>query len=356
MVPAGRTIFTGALPRVARPWARAGYFGAHDWTGLDASRVALVACHWIGDTFWATQVLGPLTARFPRASVFAVTKPAAADLWHGLLPPERVLLAPEVVSDRHRERVDVRALDRRARVLARQAFDLAIDLTGNRYSAFFTFRLKPVRALGFGGGELGWLYSFRVRYEAWAGRHLSERAFRVIEPLLSRPPDPTVYRRPPRPPVPTCPPEEVCDALGLGPEPVYVLAPGAGWPAKVWSPDRFVAVGARLAREGSVIVTGSPEERAVCERVARAVPGARLFLEPIGRLSALLARTRGVLANDSGVGHLGAAFGCRVAAVFTGATDPATFAPIGPAGRVRVFDATAGPELVARALTTDDPS
>jgi len=334
---------------LARRWAQPGYFAPPDLAGLAARRVALLACHWIGDTFWATQVVPALRRRFPAAELLAITRPACRDLWHGLLPPDRVFGAPEVVSDRRREPVRWGGLLARARRLARLRLDLVIDLTGNRYAAAFAFLLRPRHALGFGGDERGWLYSVRVADARRPGRHLSEQPFRVIEPLLAAGPRPFAYRLPLRPPTPTRSSAAVWAEPGPGARPGFVLAPGAGWPAKQWPAERFAAVGRCLSEAGgAVVVTGAAGEGALCERVAAGVPGAHVFVgRPLGHVVALLAGARGLAANDSGLAHLAAALGRRTAAVFTGATDPALCGPLGPAGCVAVFGADAPPAEVA---------
>ena len=336
----------------ARAWAKPGYFAPHDWARIAPKRVALIACHWIGDTFWATQVLGPLQVQYPDAKFFAITKPASVDLWHRLLPPDRVIAAPEVTSDARRERAGWRTLARRAEELRALEFDLVIDLTGNRYSAFFVFRLRPVRSIGFAGGELGWLYSQSVPNIERPGRHLSERPFRVIEPLLAGSPRPFAHGMPLRPPTPTCTFEEIAREVGLVAESFFVLAPGAGWPEKEWGAANFIRVGQALAEQGAaILVTGAPAQRSLCEQVAGAIPGALVSWAPIGRTAALLQAAAGVLLNDSGLGHLAAAFGRRTAVVFTGATDPRLYAPLGPPGQVKVFQAEAEPaSMVAHLL------
>jgi ADP-heptose:LPS heptosyltransferase len=335
----------------ARLAARRGYFAARDWARLPARRVALIACHWIGDTFWAAQVVPAVERRFPGAELFAITKPASADLWNGLLPPERVLLAPQVVSDRRRERFHWGALRGRAEELRQVAPDLVIDLTGNRYSAALAYWLRPSASLGFDGGEVGWLYSHRVPGAERPGRHLSERPFRVIEPLLAGAAEPFAYRLPFRPPLPTCPACEVREEIGIAGEAYFVLAPGAGWPAKQWPPERFRQAGAALAREGAVVVVGSAAEGPLCRRVAEGIPGGRVLAgRPIGRVAALLAEARGVLSNDSGIAHLAAAMGRRTAAVFTGATDPATCRPLGREPAVHIFRAGDPPESIVAHL------
>jgi ADP-heptose:LPS heptosyltransferase len=334
----------------ARAWARGGYFRPQDLATLQPQTVALVACHWIGDTFWATQVGPALAERFPAAAVHVVTKPLCADLWHGLIPPQRVLEAPEVVSDRRRESASWIAIARRARRLRPLGFDLVIDLTGNRYSAWLCFLLRPRWCLGFGGGELGWLYSHRVCVPP--RRHLSEQPFRVIEPLLSGRQRPFAYSLPLRPPTPTCAPEAVRSPLGLMGRRYHVLVPGAGWPAKQWPAERFAEVGRILQDRGAaIVVTGSAGEKSLCESLAGRLPGAVTFVgRPIGQVVALLATAEGVLANDSGLAHLAAALHRRTATIFTGVTDPCVCRPLGQGELAADFDAGISPERVAAHL------
>jgi len=257
-----------------------------------------------------------------------------------------------VVSDRRREPVCWGGLLARARRLARLRLDLVIDLMGNRYAAAFAFLLRPRHAVGFDGDELGWLYSVRVADARRPGRHLSEQPFRVIEPLLAARPRPFAYRRPLRPPTPTRSSAAVWAELGPGARPGFVLAPGAGWPAKQWPAERFAAVGRCLSEAGgAVVVTGAAGERALCERVAAGVPGARLFVgRPLGYAVALLAAARGLVGNDSGLAHLAAALGRRTAAMDMGIAEVAIWRPLGPAGRVAVFGADAPPAEVAAHL------
>ncbi|MDP7162782.1 MAG: glycosyltransferase family 9 protein [Phycisphaerae bacterium] len=349
--------FLSVLSRSLRPaaWARArrGYFSRHDLRALQADRVALIACHWIGDTFWATQVTDALRERFAGAEFFAITKPLCADLWHGRIPNDRVLPAAEVISDRMREKTGLGAIRRRTAALREHHFDLAIDLTGNRYSAYFTFMLRPRVSLGFDGGELGWLYSQRVAGADRPGRHLSERPFRVIEPLLAGSKHPFAYALPLKPPVPTLTTEAAARRAGIPGRRYFILAPGAGWPAKQWPPNRFGALGQELAARGTaVVVIGSADQRDLCLRVAQAVPGAVLFIgQPIGEVVSLLDGAAGVACNDSGIGHLAAALGRRTAAIFTAATDPAVCAPIGTGDCARTFSADADITEIANFLS-----
>jgi heptosyltransferase-2 len=316
----------------ARVWARRGF-----WRSLPPAepprRLAVVACHWIGDTFWASQVVPALAARWPACQILAVTKPRCRDLWNGVLPPENVILAPEVVSDRRREEVDWWGIRRRAAELRQRRIDVVIDLTGNRYSAVFSYLLRPRWLLGFGGGELGWLYSRRVSTAERPGEHLSRRPFRVIEPLVGETPPEA-----PRPPRATHSFAEMCAALRLDVHlPVAVLAPGAGWPEKEWPATCFTELAARLGQAGwQVAVVGSAAQESLCRAVASAGSAASSLSasavmagRPLGEVVGLLSGAAAVVGNDSGIVHLSAAMGRKTVAVFSGATEERRCGPLG---------------------------
>jgi len=121
----------------------------------------------------------------------------------------------------------------------------------------------------------------------------------------------------------------------LPPGPCYVgLAPGAGGKDKCWPLAHFIAVArAQLANERVPVFFLGPAERDWLQSLQSALPQA-LFPESDPRADlrgpllaiALAARLRLGLANDSGVGHLLAAGGKPLVALF-GRTNPTKFAP-----------------------------
>lgn len=296
----------------------------------DPNSIVFLACHWVGDTFWASQVVARVLARYPAAIPVVYTKPGCMDLWRGLMPPERVRPAPFITSDRHREPVTLTILARQALAARRERHDWLVDLTGNRYSALFTRLAGPKWALGFAGGGLGrWAYDERVRMPP--SEHLAYRPWRVGAPLLGAftPHDPR--------PLATLPEDyaAVAAANGLDPHrPVLVIAPGSGWPAKEWAPAHFREVAQRATRQGvQVAVCGGGGQQELCATVAaggEAGMTRQVVGWPLGRVMALLSGCSAVLGNDSGLGHLAAAYGRPVLSLFTGATDPRLCAPLGP--------------------------
>jgi ADP-heptose:LPS heptosyltransferase len=136
--------------------------------------------------------------------------------------------------------------------------------------------------------------------------------------------------------MPSCTLDHITREISIKGPPFYILVPGAGWKEKEWSPDNFVRAGKLLSEKGQVIVTGSPDQASLCQRVAHGITNAKICLAPVGRVAALLQACNGVLSNDNGIAHLAAAYGRKVAVVFKDA-DPARCAPLGPKGCVHVF-------------------
>lgn len=106
--------------------------------------------------------------------------------------------------------------------------------------------------------------------------------------------------------------------------------------AKVWPRERVIDFCRTLARaEVVVVLLGAPADRVVADEVARAAPALNLVgRDRPGLLTAMLAEMDVLLCGDTGVGHLAAAIGTPVVALF-GPTDPRLTAPRGPCAVLR---------------------
>tara|TARA_R110002072_G_scaffold13726_6_gene57602 strand:+ start:1985 stop:3172 length:1188 start_codon:yes stop_codon:yes gene_type:complete len=331
--PGVQRTLLGLRPVLER-FARRAYFGIHGpFPARSPGRILLLAGHWVGDTFWAAQTLGPLQERFPESELWVATRSRAALLWRGQVPPERILDCPDLVSDRTREPFSWSGFRTLIGELRECQPDLVLDLMGNSYSALAAFLIRPQRAYGCAPNPLAALYSRPPRPQA-PGAHLSERPFVALDRLGI-----TAPQRPRPLPLALPPPEVVRRRYQL-PErkPLVALAPGAGWASKRWPPERFAQLAAAFEELGLLpLVLGSAQERELLEGVAgataygRALPGLSLP----SSLS-LLKEARLLVANDSGLGHLAAAEGTPVISLFS-STNPGRYRPLGP--RVRVLRA-----------------
>lgn len=124
------------------------------------------------------------------------------------------------------------------------------------------------------------------------------------------------------------------------PAPGAVLVhPGAASGSRRWPAERFAAVAADLAARGErVILTGSSAEEPLAQDVRRlaGLPASAVIAgrTDLGRLAALVARARLVVAGDTGIAHLASAFGTPSVLLF-GPTPPSRWGP--PPGPHRVL-------------------
>lgn len=95
---------------------------------------------------------------------------------------------------------------------------------------------------------------------------------------------------------------------------------------KLWPEDRWIELGRALAQLSglrAVLPWGSEEERLRAERIAQALPGARVPPRlPLDQLAALFAAAKGVAGVDTGLTHLAAALGARTVGIYCG-SEPA---------------------------------
>lgn len=116
---------------------------------------------------------------------------------------------------------------------------------------------------------------------------------------------------------------------------VVLLNPGAGWGAKRWPIDRYIAVAAELIRDGHrILVNVGPDERELAEAlVKRTGSSSTSFSGSLDQLIALTRRVALVIAGDTGPLHLACALGRPVVGIY-GPTDPARNGPFGTKFRV----------------------
>jgi ADP-heptose:LPS heptosyltransferase len=119
---------------------------------------------------------------------------------------------------------------------------------------------------------------------------------------------------------------------------------GASVPERRWPLERFVDIGSRVAAAGfQVVLTGSASEGALTRTAAAAIGATCSDLAGrtgLGALAALLAESRLLVCNDTGVSHLAAALRVPSVVIATG-DNPARWAPIDRV-RHRVLCARAG--------------
>lgn len=118
---------------------------------------------------------------------------------------------------------------------------------------------------------------------------------------------------------------------GSGGRTVFLLH-GTSREDKKWPVEDWIEVARRLAgKQFTPVVTWSNEaEKKVAEAVAGAVQGTTLLpRSPLAGIAAILGRSKLVIGADTGLTHLGSAFGLPTVAIFL-ATEPGLTGPRGP--------------------------
>lgn len=109
-----------------------------------------------------------------------------------------------------------------------------------------------------------------------------------------------------------------------------VLNPGAGWPNKQWSPEKFGTVAAAVQKSHGLpwVIVWGPGEESLARRVEESSAGAAMLAPPtsLSDLMALVQRAAVVVAGDTGPIHLAAAAGTPVVGLY-GPTNPARNGP-----------------------------
>ncbi len=269
-------------------------------------RILIVRLSAIGDVIHGMPIACALRERFPRALLVWVVEERAAELLQGHEALDELIVLPRGWLRRPRLVWQLRRRLRAAR------FDLALEAQGLTKAAAAAWLSGAKRRIGFGGQwgrELSpWLNTELVDA---SDRHAVLRNLALLEPLgISAP---AVRFQVPQRAADRETAAALLGQLGLG-EAFAMITVGAGWPSKLWPPERFAAVAAELGDAWtlpSLVVWGNEEESRRAEQVVAGSQGhARLAPKmTLSQLAALARRARIFLGSDTGPLHLAAAVG-----------------------------------------------
>jgi heptosyltransferase-2 len=268
----------------------------------------IVAPNWLGDAVMALPAIEDLARAMPEATLSVAARPAVAPLF------TMVRSVHEVSSEPGRNKPVAAAL------LLRNSFHSALALWRAGVPERWGYRTD------FRGPLLTRAVPLPARpvHQAEYYQHLVFSLGYPNGPLRPRlDPTPSARARG----------EEVLRAVGWdGRAPLVALAPGAAYGgAKRWPARSFAEVAAALSREGvATVLIGGPGDTVAGRELKQQFSG---VLDAIGRtdlpaLAGLLVKCRGLVSNDSGAMHFGAALGVRVVAMF-GPTDERATRPFG---------------------------
>lgn len=301
--------------------------------------ILIVGPSWVGDTVISQSLLKLLVQRNPAAQIDYLAPP-----W--TLP----LLArmPEV-----RQGINNPFGHGALRFGARHAlgkalsgrYDQAIVLPNSWKSALIPWSARTPLRTGF-RGEARWGLLNDLRHlDASALPQMVQRFAALALPagtaLPSSLPMPALQST-------TAQQQALLERLGLAADkPVIAFCPGAEYgPAKRWPEAHFAALARLLAARGCVVwLIGSPRDHAVAETIAAASAGACINLcgkTDIAEATDLLAASRLVVTNDSGLMHVAAAVGRPVIALY-GSSSPQFTPPLSHDAHILTLDIECSP-------------
>ena len=317
-------------------------------------RILLIKPSAVGDVMHTIPVLAKLRTRYPAARIDWLLTPAIAEwIRHHPALSGVVPFARRDFSRLWRSWSAASQLGALVNRLRRTRYDLVIDLHGQFRSALLCLATGAATRIGFDRPRLqarkasralpaeayrhGWTGAREGAWLAYTQRipipHLDVHAvdrYLWLAELLDLPEGAPDFRMP----VPAPAHERVAVLLsqhGVRDKPIAVIVPGTIWETKHWLVEGFVQVARYLHATGrAVVLAGSAKERARCEAVAAACPGAVNLAgqTTLSELAALVAKGALCVTNDSGSMHLSVALDRPVVSIF-GPTDPLWIGPYG---------------------------
>jgi len=306
----------------------------------DPAKIMVRATNWVGDAVISLPALEALRNRFPRAEIVLVSKPWVSELyWH------HPAVSRQIVYDADGKHRGSRGFGKLIDAIRAEGFDAAILFQNAFQAAWMAWRARiPVR-LGYARDARATLLTDAIDVPPRAA--YGHQAYYYLQLLFLA----GVIDKP-EPARPMGEARLVLEnaerawaanhlrLLGLeGPRFLVGLNPGAIYGgAKRWLPHRFAALADRLigALHADVLIFGSPAERPLAERIARAMRHTPTILAgatTLRQFMALLAQCRLVVTNDSGPMHLAAALGLPLVAIF-GSSDDRSTGPLSSRARV----------------------
>ena len=296
--------------------------------------------NWLGDTVMALPALAALRAARPQARITAIGR------WAPLLSGQGVADVLLPYPRRLRERLAF------GRGLRQEPPDLAILLVNSLESALAAWSWGARRRLGFDTDGRRLLLTDIVPLPSPRRHQIDEYAVLLHAEDVEVGADVAPVWRP----APQTSPDGEIDTLlgeagiGAGARIVGLHLGAAFGPSKLWPPESFGRLAARLARGGLCpLLLGSAENRETALAVTAAAGEPLPSL--VGRdhpalLPGLLARLSCLVSGDTGVAHLAAALGVPTVTLF-GPTDPRLTAPRAKTARVVFRNVACSPCFLA---------
>ncbi|MBE1485532.1 glycosyltransferase family 9 protein [Plantactinospora soyae] len=284
----------------------------------DVERIAVLRANALGDFIFALPALDALRASYPGAELVLIGAP-----WHERLlrdrpgPVDRVLVVPPAhgirVAGPDEPAPSAESMSRFLDAARRERFDIALQMHGGGANS------NPLVA-GLGARVTAGLRAEDAppldRWLRYVYYQPEIVRYQEVAGLVGASPTGLV----PRLAATDADLAEARAVLGEPDRPRIALHPGASDPRRRWPAERFAEVADQLVADGyDVLVTGTPDERELAERVVAAarLPVRSLVGElTLGGLIGCFAGCAVVVSNDTGPVHVAAALDVPTVGIF----------------------------------------
>lgn len=272
------------------------------WMGSHAgNRFLIVSTTGLGDTLWGTPALRALRQAYPAAYIAALTSPIGAEVLHNNPHLNEIFSIKSTWSL-------IRLLPR----LRKQKFaTIFMFHTSQRFVLPLCSLLGASRIVGTENINKG-LDSLLTECLPFSHVHEIERRLQIVG-IKTTSKQMEIF-----------PSDTSLSGMVIG------MHPGAKDLFKQWPPSHFIKLGQQLHEKlgCTIVVTGSPFERALVEKVASAIPGAKALYQamPIPDFAAVIRHLSLFITNDTGPLHIACACKTPTIALFT-PTDPELCGP-----------------------------
>lgn len=289
-------------------------------------RILIVRLSAIGDAIHVMPLLCALRDRFPHASLGWVIEEKAASLLEGHGDLDELITVRKGFLKSPKYVLNLRKRLRRSR------FDVTIDTQGLTKSSFVAWLSGARRRIGLSGQwgrELSpWLNNELIEPTC---PHVIDRTLELAKPLGVE--NPRVRFGVTLEDQERQAAAQLVAASGLE-QGFSIMNPGAGWPSKLWPPERFAAVARHLGKVWnlpSLVVWAGTGEMAAAEWIVNESDSHALLAPPtsLRQLAALAQSAKLFVGSDTGPLHLAVAMGTPCVGLY-GPWPAAQTGPYGP--------------------------
>ena len=295
-------------------------------------KIFVKGVNWVGDAVIATPTLAKLRQTFPDAQITLMVRPWVAPIYEHNPDITNMWVLDEAAS--------LTNFYRAVKMVRGEHFTIGVALPGSIRAGLLLLQGNVKYRFGYSIRGRWMLLNRAVKlHRDYLEEHQLFYYMHIIEEMCGKPAareqlvlKPGDLER-----------EEVKRMLALAGldrgQPLIGIAPGSiNSNAKRWPVERYAALADKLAHEthAEVLVLGSMKEADVLDRMEKKCQAKVHNMKgklSLGQLIALVERLSGLICNDSGAMHIGAALGTPTVAVF-GPTESSTTYPFSKASKI----------------------